>query len=224
MNLLSDFVVFQSTYKTLALGLFRHGELCQRVSGESKEMSGVLLVQLDELLKKESLTVRDLTFMGVHVGPGPFTTIRTLVAYANGLAFSSGVPLIEIDGFEAFFKDLPPQQSDYTVIIFNAFCQELFYAIRTNRTGVFETGILSFAGMAELLRRCAPLTVQIAGQGVSLFKAELDQLRAAGLEVEILPQEAVSLEAMGAQAFEQWRDESKRVSIVLPRYLKQCAK
>jgi len=221
MNLSPTFVVFQSTYKTLTLGLFRNGELCQRVSGESKEMSSVLLVHLDELLKKESLTVRDLTFMGVHVGPGPFTTIRTLVAYANGLAFSSGVPLVEVDGFEAFFKDIPPLNFDYTVLIFNAFCQELFYAIRTNRTGLYETGVRSFAEMAELLTRCAPLTVQIAGQGVSLFKTELDQLKEAGLVLDVLPQESASIEAFGLQALEQWRDETKRVKIVFPRHLKQ---
>lgn len=221
MSVPLNFVVFQSTYKTLTLGLFRNGELCQRVSGESKEMSATLLIHFEGLLKKESLTFRDLAFIGVYVGPGPFTSIRSLVAYANGLAFSSGVMLVEIDGFDAFFKDFTFSKFDYTALIFNAFGQEFFYAIRTNRTGLYETGILSRSELASVLLRCSPLTVQIAGQGVGLFLEELEQLKIQGLVFDVVPQEAASIEAAGLQALKQWQDETKRVKVVFPRHLKQ---
>lgn len=56
---------------------------------------------LEELLVEAGCTWRDLSVIGVGIGPGNFTGIRVAVAAARGLALSLGVPAIGISATEA---------------------------------------------------------------------------------------------------------------------------
>ncbi|MGC1503491.1 MAG: tRNA (adenosine(37)-N6)-threonylcarbamoyltransferase complex dimerization subunit type 1 TsaB [Sulfitobacter sp.] len=53
-----------------------------------------------EVLAAVSLTVHDLTAIGVGVGPGNFTGIRISVSAARGLALGLGIPAIPVSTFE----------------------------------------------------------------------------------------------------------------------------
>lgn len=56
---------------------------------------------LEEILSEAGKTWRDLTAIGVGVGPGNFTGIRISVSAARGLALALGIPAVGIDGFDA---------------------------------------------------------------------------------------------------------------------------
>ncbi len=56
-----------------------------------EEKSQRLLPFIEESLKKESLTLKDITEIQVHTGPGSFTGLRVGVSCANCLGWSLGV-------------------------------------------------------------------------------------------------------------------------------------
>jgi len=56
---------------------------------------------IDDMLTSVGVKWRDLSAMGVGVGPGNFTGIRIAVASARGLSVSLGVPAIGVSAFEA---------------------------------------------------------------------------------------------------------------------------
>lgn len=52
-----------------------------------------LLPFIEEVLKKENLTPKDITNVEVNTGPGSFTGLRVGVAVANTVGFVLGVPV-----------------------------------------------------------------------------------------------------------------------------------
>ncbi|OWU83321.1 peptidase M22 [Oceanicola sp. 22II-s10i] len=56
---------------------------------------------IEEVLAEAGIGWRDLTRIGVGVGPGNFTGIRISVASARGLALSLGVPAVGVSSFDA---------------------------------------------------------------------------------------------------------------------------
>ncbi len=62
---------------------------------------------LEELLSDAGVTWKDLSTVGVGIGPGNFTGIRISVASARGLALSLGIPAVGVTSFEALAHDRP---------------------------------------------------------------------------------------------------------------------
>jgi len=60
-----------------------------------------LMPLLEELLGRAGMTWRDLTALGVGVGPGNFTGIRIAVSAARGLALGLDIPAVGVSGCEA---------------------------------------------------------------------------------------------------------------------------
>ena len=60
-----------------------------------------LMPMLEEMLAAKGVGWRDLTRIGVGIGPGNFTGVRISVAAARGLALSLGCPAIGISALEA---------------------------------------------------------------------------------------------------------------------------
>lgn len=55
-----------------------------------------LIPMIDDVLTDAGLTLKDMTRIGVTVGPGSFTGIRVGVAAARGFALSLGVPAVGV--------------------------------------------------------------------------------------------------------------------------------
>lgn len=66
----------------------------KRFSTSSREeKSQKLLPFIDEVLKKEGKSVKDITEIEVNTGPGSFTGLRVGVSVANTLGWALGVPV-----------------------------------------------------------------------------------------------------------------------------------
>jgi len=66
----------------------------KRFSTSSREeKSQKLLPFIDEVLKKEGKSVKDITEIEVNCGPGSFTGLRVGVSVANTLGWALGVPV-----------------------------------------------------------------------------------------------------------------------------------
>lgn len=65
-----------------------------------------LIAMIDEVLAEASLTLTDMTRIGVTVGPGSFTGIRVGVAAARGFALSLGIPAIGVTTLQVVAEEV----------------------------------------------------------------------------------------------------------------------
>jgi tRNA threonylcarbamoyl adenosine modification protein YeaZ len=66
-----------------------------------------LIPLLEDVLAEGGATWRNLSSIGVGVGPGNFTGIRIAVSAARGLALSLDTPAVGVSGFEAIALNAP---------------------------------------------------------------------------------------------------------------------
>jgi tRNA A37 threonylcarbamoyladenosine modification protein TsaB len=66
----------------------------------SVALSEKLVLEIKKFLKKESVKLNSVKKIGVVVGPGGFSRIRTAVSTANALAFGLNIPIVAIEKSE----------------------------------------------------------------------------------------------------------------------------
>lgn len=81
--------------------------LAERLEPMTKGQVERLFPLLEELLAEAGVTWKDLSTIGVGIGPGNFTGIRISVASARGLALSLGIPAVGVSSFEALAPNAP---------------------------------------------------------------------------------------------------------------------
>ncbi|RJE80549.1 tRNA (adenosine(37)-N6)-threonylcarbamoyltransferase complex dimerization subunit type 1 TsaB [Paracoccus sp. JM45] len=81
--------------------------LVQRQEDMTKGQAERLMPLLEELLAEAGVTWKDLTALGVGIGPGNFTGVRIAVSAARALSLALKIPAIGISATEAAAYDLP---------------------------------------------------------------------------------------------------------------------
>ncbi|MFZ1470880.1 MAG: tRNA (adenosine(37)-N6)-threonylcarbamoyltransferase complex dimerization subunit type 1 TsaB, partial [Paracoccaceae bacterium] len=87
--------------------LLPDGRVVNRVEDMAKGQAERLIPLLTEVLAEAGLGWRDLTALGVCIGPGNFTGVRISVATARGLALALGIPAVGVTRLEALAHGLP---------------------------------------------------------------------------------------------------------------------
>ena len=84
-----------STTKTnsVSVSLLENDGVVIKAEKENAFGSQVILPMIEELLKSQNISEKDLTEIVVDVGPGSFTGTRVGVAIANMLAYSLKIPV-----------------------------------------------------------------------------------------------------------------------------------
>lgn len=72
-----------------------------------EKQSVALPQECEQFITESGATWRDITAIGVVVGPGSFTGIRLGIAYAKGLALGLNIPVIGINAFELYLAATP---------------------------------------------------------------------------------------------------------------------
>jgi len=81
--------------------------LAQRAEAMTRGQAERLMPLLQEMLDDANTTWRDLTAIGVGIGPGNFTGIRIAVSAARGLALGLDIPAVGVSGCQARSLNLP---------------------------------------------------------------------------------------------------------------------
>ncbi|MEP6109718.1 tRNA (adenosine(37)-N6)-threonylcarbamoyltransferase complex dimerization subunit type 1 TsaB, partial [Nonlabens ulvanivorans] len=87
-----------------------------------------LHVFIDDLLKRNNLTVQDLDAIAVSEGPGSYTGLRIGVASVKGMCYALDIPMIAINTLESLSlqNTLP---SDYTIAMLDARRMEVYASV-----------------------------------------------------------------------------------------------
>lgn len=80
---------------------------------ETKKQSDSLLLEIDNLLIKAGLTIKDIDVIAVCVGPGSFTGIRVAISIAKGLALGSHAKIVTFNSFET----IVPEEKNFGILV-----------------------------------------------------------------------------------------------------------
>ena len=85
--------------------------------------SSVALSEIQKILKKVNISIKDLDAIAFSAGPGSFTGIRIACGVAYGMAFSHKIPLIGISSLETVASMV---ESDYILSTIDARMDEVY--------------------------------------------------------------------------------------------------
>lgn len=202
---MSPWLCIASDYTSIRIALCCADTVVESVALDKKFGNQRLLIDSDLLLKRHGYTMRDMHFIGVNLGPAPYTSLRIAIATANGLHAATGIPLVGIDALKAFIAAYAPtDQNHITVALLNAFNNDLFYAIARYphlvQTGYEKSEVL----LERIARDYAGFTIRFIGNGV-------------------LPVQEIAYptnEQLAAYAWRMWQ-QNETADLALPLYLKQ---
>ena len=72
-----------------------------------EKQSVALPVECDKFICECGASWRDITAIGVVIGPGSFTGIRLGIAYAKGVAMGLNIPVVGISAFDLYLAATP---------------------------------------------------------------------------------------------------------------------
>lgn len=128
-----------------------------------------LHVFIEDILRENEFSARDISAVAVSKGPGSYTGLRIGVSAAKGLCFALDVPLISIPTLESLAYQVQ-EKTGFIIPLLDARRMEVYTAgFTTEKEKVFETRaeILDENSFSEYLGR-GP--VHFIGNGVEKFR------------------------------------------------------
>ena len=97
-------VAVESTDTIASVAVAKDGAVTgSKICTEKRRHSETLLPLLDELLREQGYTVRDIDAYCVDIGPGSFTGVRIGVSSVNAIASASKRPVIGVSSLDAIY-------------------------------------------------------------------------------------------------------------------------
>lgn len=213
---MEKFLIFHTRYKDVQVGYFEQQNLVEINTIDSIMANKCLLVTIDTLLKKFALSLKDFSFLGAHIGPAPYTTLRVILATLNSLNYSVGTPLVGVNGLTSFLNHL--NKSVTNVILLNAFGHDLYYGISDIRYPEYNLGCKSFGILLNEIAHDIPGIINFFGNGSYMYKKEIEQIFGSRASINS-DKQIVPIEFLGQEALKQWHNK-KIESELFPIYLK----
>ena len=126
---MSYIITIQYPYQHLEMSISCNSSILQTVIVPKIQAVGLIIPTMQQLLKNHNLTLSDIACIGINTGPGPFNTLRAIIATANGIAFAQKIPLVACNGLELLLQE---NKVENQVAILDAFGSDVYYAIKSS--------------------------------------------------------------------------------------------
>ncbi len=94
---MSYLLIIDTAHQQARVALARDGEvLAQREWENGKQVGIDLLKQIDEVLDEVGIALGDVTRIGVHVGPGGYSSLRAGIVTAQMLVLAHDIELVQV--------------------------------------------------------------------------------------------------------------------------------
>jgi tRNA threonylcarbamoyladenosine biosynthesis protein TsaB len=206
-----NFLVFNTSPSQVEVALYQDATCLQTRTDSYKQSSAHLLRHLDDILAAERLSLTELSFIAANAGPGPCTTLRTVLALVNGLGYATRLPLVAVNGIEAFIREQYKPEYTHTFALLNAFCNDVFFAQHEHATDSITMGCYNITVWLEQLTTFLTAhpyaRIQFIGNGYFLHQAVIAQvLGSNSINLEALPLSA-STPAIAQMALKLWQQK-----------------
>lgn len=211
-------LILQTDYNNVQLGLFNGPHLVHHAIIDKIHASRFLMDRILKLLREYEVTWSDICYIGVNQGPGPFTTLRAIIATVNGISFAKRIPLIGVDGLTAFLNEQNSKKT--TIALLNAFNKDLYFGIK-DKNGNMRTGWRDGNSLIEDLAEMYPdEQLLFVGNGVVYFKEAIVKAFDSNA---VMPDPFVltpTLKAIALAAAQLWEKTHEGAYKIVPLYLK----
>lgn len=230
----TSYLAIQNTYDEIEVALYCKDQLLAKKNVHKNEASKTLLICIDELLNSHNLKINDLSFIGVNKGPGPFTTLRVVIATVNALNFAIQIPLIGIDGLDAFIREYQDTNWPITVVMLNAFNNDVYYAIQNSKQ--MDKGWKNITELlAQLKTQFLNQNIRFLGNGTKLFEPQIKEIfgdlayipdpsSPTATSGKTVNPNTCSIEEIAKIAFLNWQNKKEIQEQIMPLYLKDAIK
>lgn len=205
------------------MALFINNKLADQLSEDKRHTSKMFIPLLDQLLARNNIKTSDLFFCAVNCGPGPFSTLRSIIASVNGLHLATNIPLIGIDGLDATFIELYDNSYQNTIVLLNAFNNEVYYLI-AHHDKILAKGYKKIdAFLAEIKQQCADQPINFIGNGTTLHHDLIKKSYGDNAIIKKPNPPMCSVETIGRLGLEKFMHKQVSDGYVMPLHLKKHA-
>jgi len=162
-------ITVQYPYQYLTVTLSDNTSIISTETISKFQAVGSLIPTIQQLLVSNNLALTDISCIGINTGPGPFNTLRSIIATANGISFAKQIPLVSCNGLELLLQE---NEITNQVAILDAFGSDAYYAIKKSQ----EQGYNSITEIiAKLNDEYATETIDFIGNGAIKYKEIIAQ-------------------------------------------------
>jgi len=222
---MTKFLCVQHVQDGIEVALFQDQTIIQKVFEDKKRSSKYFVPTLNTLLQDCATTLGDLSFIAANRGPGPFTTLRVVLASVNGLALASNKPLIGIDGLDALLLEHRKPECPLNIALLDAYSKDVYYGIDYKDNPEFQKGYKNISVFLAELQNFAKEQennshIYFMGNGAEKYKEDIVAIFGDKVlfGTPIIPH--CSIEQVGKMAFAKWEKQEGLTDQLLPLYLK----
>ena len=190
---------------------------------EFNRHSSDLIPEIDKLLTKNSINIKDIDAFCVGLGPGSFTGLRIGLTTMRGLSFALSKPIVGIPSIDAIAINVIEFNDKISVII-DAKQNKLYhrdYIIKNNKI-IPKTKMVLIA-REDLIRQAKPNTLFI-GDGVGLIKSDIiDKQKSSKFALsDLWYPEADTIAMLGFEGLKKRKKDNVFTLLPLYIYPKEC--
>lgn len=217
-----SYIAIQNTYHIFEMALFINNTLHDTIHEDKRHTSKLFIPLLNELLTRNKITLASLSFCAVNCGPGPFSTLRSIIASANGLHCATNIPLIGIDGLDATFLEFYNPNYQHTVVLLNAFNNEVYYLIADGKQ-IIRKGYKKIDLFLEHIKHTYPAPVNFIGNGIALHQDLIKNVLGDNAVIADPLPEFCSLETIAQMGLHAFKTNNYTNDYLMPLHLKKHA-
>ena len=170
---MSTILSFDTSADFCAAALVRDGVvLSARSLAMSRGHAEALVPMVQDMCAATVIGFPDLDLIGVTVGPGSFTGVRTGIAAAKGFGLAAGCPVIGVSSLQVVAFGAGDTGSSPVLVLLDTRRSDYFAQVfSTGAEPVQAPGVFDAAGIRALIREHAP---SVTGNAVGRFLDECD--------------------------------------------------
>jgi len=153
------FITIQYPYEYLCVTLSSEVAIIESQTITKFKAVSKLIPTIQELLHNHNIHLNEISCFGINTGPGPFNTLRSIIATANGINFAIKTPLIECNSLEIMLSNSLKQS---TVVILDACGSDVYYGIKQTA----QTGYTSIDKLITMVNNLQNQTTYFIGNGI----------------------------------------------------------
>jgi tRNA threonylcarbamoyl adenosine modification protein YeaZ len=216
---MTNFITVQNSYHDVQISLSQDSITIDQACASKIDASKMLAPMIGAMPQKNQKDFSSLKFIAANYGPGPFTTLRTVLATVNGLGFATGLPLIGIDALDAMIFEHQKSTSGPLVVLLNAFNQDVYFAIAHG--GQIERGCKKGQLLIiELAEKFPQEAIRFTGNGSALHKEFIQSIFGPRAIIAEPITESPSIETIAQLALAKWQRQDGLETQLLPVYMK----
>jgi tRNA threonylcarbamoyladenosine biosynthesis protein TsaB len=214
------FLAIQHTYDGIEFALFRGQAILEQQALSKFHASAQLIPTLSAMLERHGITLSDLVFIAAHQGPGPFTTLRVVIATINGIAFAHNTPLVGVNGLEAFLREYADPLGKRTICMLNAFNHDVYYAYYDENHNLMTGAANGEQFLQNMATLWANQKLHFIGNAVATHRTAIESLFADRALIPALIPGTCSVDQIGLMGYAQWQRQDNVTHQLIPHYLK----